>query len=117
MNPDSMQQTVGSQVVMIDICIYFLITVVLVLILDAYAAKRLGGKQAWGYRVLRMRRFGTLLTCSLFSVAVVALTWFEVVTVTLKVETFFGIPYFAMWFFYLASVLRRVRSEIKGRRL
>lgn len=106
-----MEGTASSSVIMVDILIYFIITIVVLGVVDAFAARKLGGKQRLGYQVLRVPKFMCLIAASGFSVIVVMLCMAKGLTVSAKTETFFGIPYLVVWFYYLTSVFRRIRAE------
>ena len=105
-----MEQMVGGEVVLIDILLYFAISLAVFAILDLYAGKRLGGKQALGYQALRIPKFISLMTVGVVSV-VIGVLFFGGLTVKGSSVTFFGVPYFSMWLFYMVCVFRRIRAE------
>lgn len=109
-----MKEAIGS-VIMIDMSIYWVMSVALFSIMDMYAAKKLGGKQMLGYKVLRMPKFFSLIFVTGYTVVVSLLCLFADLSVQATTLTFMGIPFFVAWLYYLVTVLRRIRAETKGR--
>lgn len=106
-----MEGTASASVIMVDVLIYFIVTIVVLGVLDLYAAKKLGGKERLGYKALRIPKFFCLMIASGISVVIGTLCWAKGLTVTAKAETFLGIPYLVIWFYYMTTVLRRIRAE------
>ncbi len=104
------QQMVGGNVITIDLLIYWVISVALFAALDFYASKRLGGRKTLGFKALRIPKFISLAAVSAISIILMILfsTGYKI---EFGIMTFLGVPYFAMWVFYLSCVLRRIRSE------
>lgn len=109
-----MKEAVGS-VIMIDMGIYWIMSVALFSIMDMYAAKKLGGKQKLGYKVLRMPKFFSLIFVTGYTVVLGLLCLFTDFSVRATTLTFMGIPFFVAWLYYMVTVLRRIRAETKGR--
>lgn len=109
-----MFEMVPSMVIMIDMGVYWLISVAVFAIMDLYARKKIGGKQMLGYKVLRMAKFLALIIVSAYTIVliVIAMNGF---TVTNNVLTYLGLPYFIAWIFFLINMLRRVKAETKGK--
>jgi len=105
---DPLTTMVGGDVVSIEILIYWSASAVLLAAMDFYARKRLG-KGSAGYLSLRFPRFVAAIVVTLFSIAAVFFTGrFDIPLATMS---YLGVPYLAMWFFYLVCVFRRVRAE------
>lgn len=106
---------VTGDILLIDVLIYWVITMVVIGILDLYAAKTLGGRKTMAYKVLKMSRFLAMTTASVLSIVFgfLCIKGFEIQAST---ATFVGVPYFVIWVFFLINVLRRVRAEKHGRR-
>lgn len=104
-----------GSVIAMDMGIYFILTVVLVSLMDFYALKKLGGKRALGYKVLRVPKFASLCVASLYTMVLVVWSIYFDLAVTVSTETFLGLPYFVIWVFFLVNMMRRVRAETKGK--
>jgi hypothetical protein len=109
-----MDKLAASDVIMMDIIIYAFVSLVLFQLMDFYAKKKLGGKNTTGFKALRFPKWLSLMIVSLFSIGIVVAARFGF-TVRASTLTYFGIPYFVMWFYFLVSVLRRIRSETRGK--
>lgn len=107
-------ELVSSDVVVVDMGAYWVLTMLLLFAFDKYASKKLGGKRSLGYKVLRIPKFFALIAASAYTIGIVfaAMNGFEIKVATL---TYMGLPYFIIWVFYLVNVLRRVKAETKGR--
>ncbi len=113
MNP--MDTLVSSSAIIFEVGTYWVFSMLFLTALDIFAMKRIpGGRRALGYRILRFLRFFSLVAVSLVTIIVFVLCMngLEVQSSTL---TFFGVPYFIVWVFFLINVLQRVRAERKGR--
>lgn len=108
------QIAIGS-VISMDMGIYFILTVVLVSVMDFYAQKKLGGKRSLGYKVLRIPRFICLSVASLYTIVLVIWGTYFDLAVTHATLTYLGLPYFVIWIFFLVNMMRRVRAETKGK--
>jgi len=111
-----MDQIIGGEVVLIDVAIYFAISLGWYGLLDLIARKRLGGSATPGYQALRFPKFISLAVVSAVSI-VLGILFMGGLTVKASTSTYFGIPYFVMWVFYMVCVMRRLRAERYGRRL
>jgi len=99
---------VGGDVIMIEILIYWAASAALIAAMDFYARKRLG-KGIAGYMALRVPRFIAAVVVSLTSIAIVLYTTrFDIPQ---QVVSYLGIPYLAMWFYFVVNVFRRIRAE------
>ena len=111
-----MDQMIGGEVVLIDIVIYFAISLAWYGLLDLFARKKLGGSAAPGYQALRFPKFISLAAVSAVSI-VLGVLFMGGLRVKASTATYIGIPYFAMWVFYMVCVFRRLRAERSGRHL
>ena len=111
-----MDQMIGGEVVLIDIVIYFAISLAWYGLLDLFARKKLGGSATPGYQALRFPKFISLTVVSAVSL-ILGIFFMGGLTVKASTATYFGVPYFAMWVFYLVCVLRRLRAERSGNHL
>lgn len=109
-----MFETVPSMVIMVDMGGYWLISVAVVMLMDLYARKKIGGKEMLGYKVLRIPKFLVLITVSAYTIVLMVLAM-NGFTVTNNVLTYLGLPYFIAWIFFLINMLRRVKAETKGK--
>ena len=107
---------VPGNVVLMDLLIYWILSMIVIFVIDRYARWRLGGAKELGYLVLRIPRFITMIVVSSVTVGFYFVFWLGHKEISYTTETFLGIPYFAMWVFFLVCVFRRIRAE-KARRL
>lgn len=109
-----MPELINGDVVLIDLCLYWLVSAILFGIMDLYAGKRLGGRQKLAFKVLRVHKYISLVIVSVLTMigGFLCLKGFEIKTTT---ATFIGVPYFATWVYYLCSVFARIRAEKHGR--
>jgi len=84
------------------------------LLMDWYAAKKIGGRDKMGYKVLSMPRHISLYLIYGFTLVIALLCMYTDFTVTRGTLSYFGIPYFMGLTYYLMQMLRRVKSETKG---
>lgn len=110
-----MEQTAVGTVILIDMGIYWILSMVFIWLLDLYAKKKLGGKRMLGYKVLRIPRFFSLVFVSIYTIVIFLLVQFADLEVKASTLTFMGLPYFVVWVFFLVVTLRRIRAETKGR--
>lgn len=104
-----MRESVASDVIVMDMVLYWLITILLLALADFYAKGKLG-KDSLGFKALRIPKF-IALTISSVATIIFCLLAFAGMVVSQDRLTYFGIPYFAVWVFYLCCVFRRVRAE------
>jgi hypothetical protein len=109
-----MDKLASSSVIATDIVIYAFASLVLLQLVDFYAKKKLGGKDQTSFKMLRLPKWISLVVVSVFSLGIMIATRFGF-SVTASTLTYFGIPYFAVWFFFIVAVLRRIRAERDGR--
>lgn len=112
-----LQDIANSQVIMTEVVIYGIASILILLLMDFYAAKKLG-KLTMEYKVLRMPKYVSLFIICGFTVVIGVLCMYKTdFSVTRQTLTYFGIPYFIGLVYYLVKMLRRVQSETKRRRL
>ena len=100
--------TVGGEVIMIEVLIYWAASAALIAAMDFYARRRLG-KGTAGYIALRVPRFIAAVAVTLTSIGIVLYTTrFDI---PLHIVSYLGIPYLAMWFYFAVNVFRRIRAE------
>jgi len=106
---------IGGNLALLEIAVYWLLSIGLFALMDSYAAKKLGGKHTAGYMSLRRRKFISMSAVS--GVSVLAIGFFmRGIEVAATTMTFLGVPYLAVWLFYLVSVLRRLRAEREAKK-
>ena len=113
-----LEEAATSQVIMTEVVIYAIISILLILLMDAFAARAIGDKTSMEYKVLKIPRYVSLfITCG-FTVVIGRLCMYNnEFSVTRGTLTYFGLPYFIALFYYLIKMLRRVRSVQKRRKL
>lgn len=112
-----LEDIASSQVIMVEVVIYCIASILILLLMDWYAAKRIGNKLSMGYKVLRIPKYVSFMIICGFTVIVGILCMYSDFSVTRRVLTYFGLPYFIALVYYLVKMLRRVKSETKGRHL
>ncbi|MEG1583513.1 MAG: hypothetical protein RR361_00495 [Anaerovorax sp.] len=104
-----MMEHVARDVIIMDMALYWLITIILLAFMDFYARRKLG-RSSLGFKALRIPKFISLTISSAATILFVVMALLGV-DISQKMLTYFGIPYFAIWVFYLCCVFRRVRAE------
>lgn len=117
MNGSDMIMEASSSVILTEIMIYLLASILLIVLIDWYAMKKIGGKRMWGYRLLRPHKALSLLIVTFFTLAIGILCLYKDLTVSRYTLTYFGLPYYLSVLYFLIKVFRRVRAETKGRQL
>lgn len=117
MNGSEMIMEAGPSVILMELIIYLLASILLIVLIDWYAAKKIGNKRAWGYRILRTPKALSLLIVTFFTLVIGILCLYKDLTVSRYTLTYFGLPYYLSVLYFLIKVLRRVRAETKGRQL
>jgi len=110
-----MEGMVSSNAAMIDVMIYWIISMVVIIGFDAIAVKKLGGKHKMGYKVLQFPKFIAVSATSLISLVLMILFKVSFDQIKSTTETYLGVPYFAFWCFYMVVVMRRIRAEKHNR--
>lgn len=110
-----MDAYVAKSVFVVNMGMYWILTVGVCMILDFYARKKLGGKRALGYKMLQLPKFFCYVLSSLYTMVLIILVHYVGMQFTNSTMTYLGLPYFVIWIFALVNVLRRVRAETKGR--
>ena len=106
----------SSEVIMMELLVYCVPSLVILYLMEFYAAKRIGDKRHLGYKILRIPKFISMVIIVGFTFVMGMLCLYKAdFSVTRSTLTYFGIPYFAALFYYLIKMLRRVRAETKGR--
>ena len=115
---NAMQEVATSSVIMTEVIIYAVASIVILLLMDLYAAKSIGDKTSMEYKILRIPRYVALFIICGFTVAIgIVCMYNEAFSVTRSTRTYFGVPYFVGLVYYLLKMLRRVRSVQKRRHL
>lgn len=109
------QETASPDVILMEVMLYCVCSLVILLLLDHYAAKKLGGRQRLGYRMLRGYRGVSLLIIFGFSAVMAGLALMLDFSCTRGTLSYFGLPYLIALLFYMVKAFRRVYSETKGR--
>ena len=112
-----LQDVAGTQVIMVEIVIYCFASLLILALMNWYAAKRIGNRRSMGYQVLKVPRFVSVAIICGFTVVIGILCMIIKLEVTRRTLTYFGVPYFIALAYYLMQMLRRVKAETKGRRL
>ncbi|VFU17802.1 conserved membrane hypothetical protein [anaerobic digester metagenome] len=100
---------VPVEVIYMDIFLYLTITIVVVTGVDLFAKFKLG-KSSLGYMALKVQRYIAYLICSAATILFVV-SIFAGLEVSQSILTFFGVPYFTAWVYYLTAVFRRLKAE------
>lgn len=104
-----MIQRVPDEVIYMDIFIYWIITVAVIIAADLFARYKLG-KDSLGYKALKIPRYIALLIGSVATILFI-LAVFADFKISQRTLTFFGVPYFAAWIFYITNMFRRLKAE------
>ena len=112
-----LDDVVSTQAIMMEILIYGFVSILILLLMDAYAAKRIGDKTSLGYKVLRVPKYVSLLIICGFTLVIGLLCMYADFSVTRRTLTYLGLPYFIALVYYMIKMLRRVKSETKRRHL
>ena len=92
---NAMQEVATSSVIMTEVIIYAVASIVILLLMDLYAAKSIGDKTSMEYKILRIPRYVALFIICGFTVAIGILCMYnEDFSVTRSTLTYFGVPYF-----------------------
>lgn len=109
-----MPEIASSDMIMLEMGTYWIFSIIFISALDYYAAKKLGGKRMLAYKILRMPRFFSLIFISAYTIVFFVMSMAGV-EIKYTIFTFLGIPYFAVWMFFLINVVRRIKAEKKGK--
>ncbi len=110
-----MTDIASGAMIMTNVAMCWILTVFVLGGLDFYARKKLGGKRALGYKVLRFPNFFSLVAASGYTIIIMLLCTLKGLEVEYNTLTFLCLPFFVIWVFYLVNVIRRVKAETKGR--
>lgn len=113
-----LEDVANSQVIMMEVLIYGVASIVLILLMDLFAAKAIGDRQSMEYKILKIPRFVSIFIVCMFTVIIgVICLYNDQFSVSRSTLTYFGLPYFIAVFYYLVKMLRRVRSVQKRRKM
>lgn len=112
-----LEDVASSSVIMTEIIIYAIASILILMLMDFYAQKKIGNKMVLGYKILRIPKYVSLFIICGFTLIIGLLCMYADLSVTRGTLTYFGMPYFIALVYYLVKMLRRVRAETKGRRL
>ena len=110
-----METFVPKSLFVVNMGMYWILTIFVCMTLMYYAKKKLGGKRALGYKMLQLPRFFCYIASSGYTMVLVILVHYVGMQFTYSTMTYLGCPYFVIWIFVLVNVLRRVKAETKGR--
>ena len=117
MNESTVAAIATSDVIMMDVMIYAIASILIVALLDAYAAKKIGDRRRPAYQALKTHKALTFLIIAVFTLVIGVLCMVKDLSVSRYTLTYFGLPYFIALVYYMVKVFRRVRSEARRRRL
>ncbi len=117
MQESILDQVASSQVVMMETLIYAAATVIILLVLDAYAMRSIGDRRRPAYKALRIHKQVSFFIVAVVSAAIGIACFFFGWTVTRGTLTYFGLPYFMTIVYYMTKVFRRTRSEARRRKI
>ena len=106
---------VAKSMFVVNMGMYWILTIFVCMTLDYYARKKLGGKRAIGYKMLQLPKFFCYVASSAYTMVMIILVHYVGMQFTYGTMTYLGLPYFVIWVFVLVNVLRRVRAETKGK--
>jgi len=104
-----MTDRMPADVIYMDVFFYWVMTMGVVLGADFFAKRRLG-KSSLGYKALKIPRYTSYLIASVATILLVVGILADM-SVNQQMLTFFGVPYFVAWVYYLVSVFRRIKAE------
>lgn len=113
-NKALLNEIVPTSTILMELFTYALFSLGLILLMDWYAAKKLGGKDKMGYKVLTIPRHVSLYLIYGFTLVIALLCMYTDFSVTRGTLSYFGIPYFMGLTYYLMQMLRRVKAETKA---
>lgn len=115
---NAMQEVASSSVIMMEVIVYAVASILILLLMDFFAAKSIGDKTSMEYKILKIPRYIALFIICGFTVVIGVICMYnEDFSVTRSTLTYFGVPYFVGLVYYLLKMLRRVRSVQKRRHL
>lgn len=109
------QDIASPDVILMEVILYCIGSLLILLLIDGYAVKKLGGRQRLGYQMLRGYRGISILVVFGFTAAIAALCLMLDFSCTRGTLSYFGMPYLIAVMFYMVKAFRRVYSETKGR--
>lgn len=106
-------EVVPASAIITELLTYAFFSVLIILLMDWYAAKKIGGRRKPGYQALTVPRHVALYLMGGFTIVMLLLCLYADFTVTRGTLSYFGIPYFIGLAYYLMKMLQRVRAETK----
>jgi hypothetical protein len=103
----------NSTVIMIEVLIYFVVSFFLLILMDWYAAKKIGNRNRMGFKILRIPKVIALFIITGFTLVIGFLCIYADLTVSRYTLTYFGLPYFISLVYFLVKMLRRVKAETR----
>ena len=104
-------------VIMMEVLMYWIASMLILFVMDWYAAKKIGGKKRAGYQVLKPYRSIALMIFTAFTFIIGILCLMRDFSCSRGTLSYFGLPYLIGLLYYMVKMFRRVRAETKGRRL
>lgn len=117
MQESILDQVASSQVIMMETLIYAAVTIIILLLLDAYAMRSIGDRRRPAYKSLRIYKQISFFIVAVVTAAIAIACLFFHWEVTRGTLTYFGLPYYITVIFYMVKVFRRTRSEARRRKL
>ena len=65
-----LEDVANSQVIMMEVLIYGVVSIVLILLMDLFAAKAIGDRQSMEYKILKIPRFVSIFIVCMFTVII-----------------------------------------------
>ena len=116
-NTSILDDIASSNVIMMETLIYAMASIVILLLLDAYAARAIGDRRRPAYKALRIHKQVSFFIVAVVTAVIAILCLFVGLEVTRSTLTYFGLPYFITVIYFMVKVFRRARSETRRRRL
>ncbi len=113
---DILLEVASSDVIMVELLIYCAASIVILMLMSAFAKKKLGGERMPGYQALSGVRTISVMICCGFTFIVGMLCLTQDFSCTRGTLTYFGLPYLLALIFYMFQMFGRIKAE-KGRRL
>jgi len=114
---DILMEIASPDVIMVEVLIYCAASILILMLMSAYAKHKLGGERAPGYQALSGIRTISVMICCGFTFIIGAMCLAMDFECTRGTLTYFGLPYLLALVFYMFQMFGRVRAETKGRHL
>lgn len=109
-------QIANSSVIMMETLIYAVASFFILVLVDMYAAKSIGGRERPAYKSLRIHKQIAFFIVAIVTAVISILCLAADLSVTRGTLTYFGLPFFMAVVYYMTKVFRRVRSEVRRRK-